>query len=154
MGRPRYNPRAKRDFDKVSTSTLYTRGENFLSHPQARVWSNIFLYDWESDLLRLHKSALTIEGEVKRSRNDYFADFEKEEKHRRLSMRDGIIPNEFYYIVPRGMIDKEEIPEYAGLVEVMQTKSLRDQKYRVMKRAPRLTNDLLPDHFYRELIWK
>jgi len=155
MGRPRYNTKTKREFDKVTNSTLYSRGEQFLSQgSKSRIWKNIYLYDWESDLFKLNHAGLGTEGEVKRTREDFWADFDKDEKHRKLSMRDGILPNEFYYIVPRGMVDLDEVPEYAGLVEVIQSKQLRGLKYTVKKRAPRLTNDPIPESWYRTLIWK
>ncbi len=45
---------------------------------------NTFVFDWESDFFAKSKSGYTMEVEVKISRSDYFADFQKKEKHRLL----------------------------------------------------------------------
>jgi len=48
----------------------------------------------------------------------------------RIVMRDNIIPNRFYYITPKGLLKKSEIPDYAGLLEYT------DDQIRTVKHAP------------------
>lgn len=100
------------------------------------------------------KSELAYEFEIKISRSDFFNDFKhKTRKHSFLGAVNkeylNGIPNYFYYVVPKGLITKEEVPEYAGLCyvdgEILYT----------IKKAPKLTpkktsaEDLnLTDKFY------
>jgi len=85
---------------------------------------NIYIYNWESDLLALNKDSKYItEYEIKISRSDFKADFKKQDKHTLIS--DGYnykcnfsqIPNYFYYVTTPGLLNKNELPEYAGLIE-------------------------------------
>lgn len=115
---------------------------------------NLFIYSWESDVWILTKSELAYEFEIKISRSDFFNDFKhKTRKHSFLGEVNkeylNGIPNYFYYVVPKGLITKEEVPEYAGLCyvdgEILYT----------IKKAPKLTSkkasaeDLnLADKFY------
>ena len=114
----------------------------------------MFIYSWESDVWILTKSELAYEFEIKISRSDFFNDFKhKTRKHSFLGAVNkeylNGIPNYFYYVVPKGLITKEEVPEYAGLCyvdgEILYT----------IKKAPKLTpkktsaEDLnLTDKFY------
>lgn len=36
--------------------------------------------------------------------------------HTSVDIKDNIIPNRFYYCVPEGLISKDEVPDYAGLI--------------------------------------
>lgn len=83
---------------------------------------NIFLYDWESDLISITQSDSVFEFEIKCSKWDYLNDFKKVEKHesfKRLNGKFGI-PNYFYYACPPELTDNilESLPEYAGLVQI------------------------------------
>lgn len=46
---------------------------------------NTYVFDWESDFFAMSKSGYFLEAEIKISRGDYFADFQKIDKHRVLS---------------------------------------------------------------------
>lgn len=101
----------------------------------------IFKHDWESDLFVLKKNGYSYEIEIKISKSDYKNDFtSKTHKHdilttgkyieskyvvrdkKVVSERCGdvkphkFMPNKFYYCVPTGMIQKEDVPYYAGLI--------------------------------------
>ncbi len=102
--------------------------------------SYTFGHGWESDFLTIQKNGLCIEFEVKVTRSDFKADAKKTEKHkilqtgyvdrRRVDGLDGrkikyktiveeaMRPNRFYYVVPEGLIKKNEIPDYAGLIYI------------------------------------
>jgi hypothetical protein len=98
---------------------------------------NVFIYSWESDFFCMSSSGYTIEVEVKISKSDFKADFKKRLKHKYLaSATKGLVavnmgsmqnlsmvefkipntPNKFYYCCPEGLISKDDIPEYAGLL--------------------------------------
>ena len=86
----------------------------------------VFKHDWESDFFVLKHNGYSYEFEIKISRSDFFADFKKESKHSIL--KDGFYtvnqgkkehkfrPNKFIYVVPKGLVSLEEVPEYCGLI--------------------------------------
>lgn len=47
-----------------------------------------------------------------------------------------ILPNRFYYFVPNGLISKEEVPEYAGLMYFFPDENDLVQRAFIVKRAP------------------
>ena len=103
---------------------------------QVLISKNIYLYDnWECDLLTVSYNDRTTEYEIKRSRADFFADFKKEEKHYKTSNGKGA--NYFYFACPVGLIEPDEVPEYAGLVYVTSKTTY------IKKKAPQLHNDLM-----------
>lgn len=55
-------------------------------------------------------------------------------------------PNYFYYVVPEGLIQPEEVPEYAGLIWIL--KEYRDVRsaYTIPKQAPALHKQKYKDH--------
>ena len=95
---------------------------NFRSTPRY-VLQNLYVFGWESDILFLSKTGFWTEIEIKVSRADFKADLKnKVEKHRLLSDKNNILkPNQFFYAVPDGLIEPDEIPEYAGLLTVSES---------------------------------
>jgi len=81
---------------------------------------NYYLGAWEADLLRIRRSGMVYEYEIKTTRADYFNDFKKEygesvNKHKQIE--EGTAEcNRFYFVVPENMITKDEVPPYAGLI--------------------------------------
>jgi hypothetical protein len=45
-------------------------------------------------------------------------------------------PNYFYYAVPEGLIQPEEVPEYAGLIYILKEYRYERQSYVIVKKAP------------------
>lgn len=81
---------------------------------------NLFVFGWESDLLFLSKSGTWTEIEIKISRSDFQADLKKTEKHFTLADKEKWMkPNRFFYAVPEGLVTPDEVPDYAGLIWVM-----------------------------------
>ena len=76
---------------------------------------NVYLWRWESDLIYLSRNYYATEYEIKTTRSDFKADFKKVMKHQQLS---GHVtgPTYFYYACPKGLIDADEVPDYAGLI--------------------------------------
>lgn len=93
-----------------------------------------------------------VEFEIKGSRSDYFTDFKKKmfvgrlvDKHSQIkSGKSGI--SRFYFVVPEGMIDYNEVPEYSGLIYYQLHKGI--PVFRVVKPAPLITKDFLSPHVW------
>ena len=105
---------------------------------------NIYLYDsFEADVVSVDRHDRVHEVEIKMSRSDFLADFKKEGKHHKTS--NGYMANFFYFACPAGLVDKEDIPEYAGLIWV-------DDRLRawIRKPAPELhTNGISTEHLMK-----
>ena len=127
---------------------------------------NLYIFDWESDIFKQLKSGYTEEIEIKISIADFKADKNKVEKHKRIQtglVRSVLLqkevqtierPNRFYYAVPEFMVDKIEVPEYAGLICVFE--DLRRHPS-VIKKAPLLHKDKLKvgyEHLARKLAYR
>ena len=116
---------------------------------------------WEADLIEITRTYQVIEYEIKVSKSDFRADFKKEEKHNLLSVGYDItlMPNYFYYICPEGIIPEKDVPEYAGLIYVIQNKfNSLQRKLKYVKKAPILHNEKVTYEQWRkmalQLSWK
>ena len=63
------------------------------------------------------KQNCRISYEIKISRSDFLRDIKQPHKHRCALINS----NEFYFVAPKGMLKSEEMPLYAGLIEVVET---------------------------------
>lgn len=116
---------------------------------------NMFVYDWESDYLTITRSGYAYECEIKISRSDFFNDAKKLNKHLILEgKKEKPEPNYFYYAVPKDLIKVEEVPEYAGLIYI-----INDYNSTIVKEAPKLNKEKqdveklnLIDKFYYRLL--
>lgn len=121
---------------------------------------NSYVFNWESDFFSTTSDNRYIyEVEVKLSRSDFFADFKKGEKHTSLTTAMGLklfneihtqTPNRFYYCCPEGMIKKEELPPYAGLIYLNENGTSARQ----VKTAPMIHKNNNVDKYLRSLIDK
>lgn len=125
---------------KEITKTLYSlftkMGYPYMScNTTALHWGQ-----FECDFVAISKTQRIVECEVKISRGDFFADFKKALKHKRMksnkqgeTIASDLCVNYFYYAVPENLIKESEIPDYAGLIYI-------DEKIGayVVKSAPRL----------------
>lgn len=96
---------------------------------------NSYVFDSESDFFCVSKSGYVTEVEIKISRSDFKNDFKKVfcngmNKHEYLKSKGTYKPNKFYFAVPEGMIKKEEVPEYAGLIYINSEKTKYGVFYR------------------------
>jgi len=101
-------------------------------------------HPWIADLITVTKTGMVVENEIKLSRSDYKAEFSKKKKHELLEAgvpfpmsrravryeprvmvvlvyqdlkpASPVIPNYFRFVCPEGMITREELPPYAGLI--------------------------------------
>ena len=160
----------KQEFKFTEAYIQKTLDRFFAISTQKYVLENLYVFDWESDKFIETRSGLIYEFEIKISRSDFKNDFKKADKHVILEGKEEFVPsydkildrwkplhadyyrrerykkpNYFYYAVPEGMIEAEEVPEYAGLIYVLpegewKTKDGKwcNDGYYVVKNAPKL----------------
>lgn len=157
----------KEDYNEQMIVGLLSRF--MLSNPKYII-ENLYVFDWESDLLLVTNSGYYYEFEVKITLSDFKRDFDKTAKHQ--IMRSGkkesrsyrkvngkVVesvreyprkrPNYFFYAVPYYLEEKvsELVPEYAGLVVIDEGGHPITRK-----KAPKLHSDKndinLQDKFY------
>lgn len=127
--------------------------------------SSVYVYKypkfkWESDFFYATKHMMSVEIEIKITRKDFRRDKQKVKKHdimRQImdtdtSDQDIFVPNLFFYCAPEGVIPKDEVPDYAGLLEIT-----KDQEVTLVKAAETITpnpatkmKERLLDIFYKK----
>lgn len=123
------------------------------------MFSNIFcLYgelNKELDFLLIDDAGLATEFEIKCSREDFTSEFkDKTAKHEMLAAKDTKCPNRYTIICPERVAKLEEIPDYAGFIELQEQKD-GTYKYKVWRKAPLLhkekmqPRDLFDKLYYR-----
>lgn len=120
---------------------------------------NITPQGWfECDVLELTKAYFFREYEIKVTRSDFFADRKKlrsvsfgetATKYSLLAKASERGPSAFYYCVPAGLVEVDEVPVWAGLIEFTKYANARGFiSEATVKQAPRLHShrrqDLLP----------
>jgi hypothetical protein len=126
------------------------------SHSFGRAFiPNIFWNgQWEADLIEVTHTYNIIEYEIKRTKADFKADFNKKEKHNLFTtLYDiSILPNYFNYVCEEGIINEKDIPEYAGLFYIVRSKFNSTQKrLKKIKGAPILHSEKVNYNKWREL---
>jgi hypothetical protein len=129
---------------------------------QARLWDhyfnehkymfhNIYFFNdlWECDAVHFLENGVCHEYEIKTKHFDYVDDFEKVKKHSMLPLGESCA-NKFFYVTPFDLVKKEELPPYAGLIEVS------ENRVRIKKSAPVLNKIIWNpyhrfDRFYKKL---
>jgi hypothetical protein len=107
---------------------------------------------FENDVFEVTRAGYWHEYEVKVSRSDFFADFakckwlwdecgslfgkEKATKHTLLSSHAEFGPSRFTFVVAEGIVELDEVPEWAGLMIVKPARY--GVNIRQVKKAPRL----------------
>lgn len=120
---------------------------------------NVFVFDWESDFLILTRNEYFVEFEIKCTRVDYFNDFRKSGRHKCLSAEiECLAPNKFYFVCPDGLIQKSEVPIYAGLMYYFPAEKSYPKRFKEIKPAPflhrikmNLFKELCIKYFYKYL---
>lgn len=91
-------------------------------HNHRYMINNAVIFGWESDFFTVTESDYIYEIEVKVSRGDFKDDFNKVQKHVVLEGKGDDFndkrPNKFFYAAPKGLLQVDEIPKYAGFLEV------------------------------------
>lgn len=110
----------------------------------------------ECDFLVFTDSDYSEEFEIKCTKADFKEEFEtKKSKHELLKARDSSCPNKYWFAAPKGILNKEDIPEYAGFVELVKEMGSEEYKVRVVKRAPLLHEYLIePKELFTKIYYK
>jgi len=140
------------DIEKAFVKNIRVARNNF-------VFPNIYLGDFECDVLEITKSMYAYEYEVKISVSDFKADKKKKGKF------DNPRTNYFYYIVPKGLIDIDMLPDYAGLIycepitcgyysKERGNYEIKKLYFSIVKSAPKIKKEKMCDNTFRYLLQK
>ena len=104
---------------------------------------NCGVYGWEADLIRVSSRLFVSEYEIKVIRSDFRNDRKKEWRY--IQLEDGERkPNQFWFVAPQGVVPIDELPEFAGLLEVYSGGATAVAKVAPkLHRRPIATKDLL-----------
>ncbi len=118
---------------------------------------------WECDVFEITKAGYFLEYEVKRTVEDFRADARKARhgyvmgkgwiktgtKHERLEAGDWTGPARFFFVTPASLLPLEDIPSWAGLVEI--GVGHRFLRARVVKKAPQLHREKFPERKFEKI---
>lgn len=130
------------------------------------------LFSGEQDWVEITRANYAWEYEIKLTRADFKKDFDKTsllrvedgrytsvKKHDVLSGRikilRGVIPRRFYFVAPRGIIDVDKVPDYAGLIvaQPCSGEGYRTCRLQTIKEAPTLQHGTkLDDKHFQSLL--
>lgn len=131
---------------KHTEDTILKAVHNYFSSTYKYCIKNsfIFRYDWESDFFCINREGYSFEIEAKISKADFKNDIKKE-KHKLFNenLTKRLLPNKFYYAVPRDLIKEEDVPKYAGLIYIDGSHAT------IVKRAPFIHK---VKHDYRKIL--
>ncbi len=140
--------------EQVSELLLQQYLRGWKSNPTYIV-ENLYVFDWESDMLIKTRSGYWYEVECKISFADFKNDFtHKRQKHELLKTGDEKHrrPNYFYYCVPWYLSEKvlSLLPDYAGLIVLTENGRLNEVKRSPCLHKQKYTNEELKlcDKFY------
>ena len=118
---------------------------------------NFYPKNWfECDMCRVTRAMFFYEYEIKITRSDFKADFRKGEvrcirtgdtspdyykKHYKLEHGDPYGPSNFFFVVPEGLVELDEVPDHAGLIYVSES------SFSIIKKAPRLHKEKVSREF-------
>lgn len=151
MGTKRKQPLLTKEQVTEQLLQQYLRG--WKSNPKYIV-ENLYVFDWESDMLIKTRSGYWYEVECKISLADFKNDFtHKWQKHELLKTGgEHRRPNYFYYCVPWYLSGKvlPLLPDYAGLIVLTEDGKLKEVKRVYCLHQHKYTNEELKlcDKFY------
>ena len=90
----------------------------------------------EADLISVTKAGYISEYEIKISRADFRADFKKR-KHHLFEKGQFCFQRYFWFATPSGLVKTDEIPKYAGHIEVVKTNRLNPEFKCIEKKKPK-----------------
>lgn len=88
-----------------------------------------------------HKHDKIVAHEIKISRSDFLKDLKQFKKKHGIALK---ISDEFYYVCPWGLIQKNEIPDVAGLMYVDKGFKIKINKPAVLREL-----DAIPFHYFQ-----
>lgn len=85
---------------------------------------NFFGYGSESDVIAINGRRFLVEFEIKLTKADFFKDkdkithYQKQHINKHDFYKQGLASSMFYFVAPKGVLTIDDIPEWAGLIEV------------------------------------
>lgn len=139
-----------------------------LSRNYQVVIDNFYYNGFESDILVFNWDRMySFEYEIKVTKADFNKDKAKCKrdwysysrniiKTKEEMLLKGELHNKFYYVAPKGLISKEELPDYAGLLEIDMdyTKARGYSRIDLVKHAKFLTKEKKELDFVIQLLYK
>lgn len=130
---------------------------------------------WECDLFAVSRSGYFVEYEIKITSSDFYQDAKKERqqircpiggklvnapttenKHSMLARRSTQGPSRFYFVLPEGVVDTSEVPEWAGIMRASmfggRTCVARERKAPTLHKVmvdPRIIHHVQKTFYYR-----
>lgn len=143
------NPLCERDIQHLLANDFCIKRQHEMCVPNIKCTHGW----WEADLLSLTKSNLTHEFEIKCSRSDWRKEYNqihneqlhpgrKRYRHNTITEQHAcdddllLSPNYFWIVAPAGVVLDDELPSYAGWIEVYEFRS--KIRLKVLKNAPRI----------------
>mgnify|MGYP000902692926 CR=1 FL=1 len=149
------------DSTDIERAIISLRG----SHPNT-VMPRFTPFDWwECDVCEVTAAGFFREYEIKMSRSDFLVDAQKhrflpwdapnpgakEMKHDLLAAGDARGPSRFSFVTPAGLLKPEDIPQWAGLIEVSIPEYSMWPTAAVVIKAPKLHGQKAPDSLRRSM---
>lgn len=120
---------------------------------KGKLITNYYLDRWEADLLLISPRGYVNEYEIKISRGDFFQDAKKNTncglwQNENIRYKHDLIKagkreiNRFYYVTPKNLIQVEELPKWAGLIEVGSREVVTKKIAKLVRKEPIINMDL------------
>ena len=117
------------------------------------LFPNVYIHNWESDVIYLSRSHYAQEYEIKITHQDFLADKKKSDKHSRLQYHKTKLKH-FWYVCLPNVIALSELPEYAGLFHVIWSHYWKMWTLEQVKRAPIIGKEPLSERVFMSLLIK
>lgn len=117
------------------------------------LFPNVYIHNWESDVVYLSTSYYAQEYEIKLTHQDFLADKKKFDKHLRLQNHNTQFKH-FWYVCPPNTIEVSELPEYAGLLHVFWSPYWSGWTLEQIRRAPIIGKEPLAEKIVMGLLKK
>ncbi len=108
------------------------------------ITENIYLWNWESDMISVTDAGYLREYEIKLNLSDYRQDFKKR-KHDIFKGGQTNKPSQFWFVIHGFKLGYGDVPEYAGLMEMVKNKNSGRYYKNIIKPAPRISNVQISD---------
>lgn len=131
----------------------YKKKHNFI-YP-----NNVSMFRWEADMISVTGAGFVNEYEIKISKGDFRADFKKPKHQIFLGENKKVkhYPTYFWYVTYGFDVNMDDMPSYAGWIDLYQTTYGRLVLI-VKKKAPKMNNSKLSDtmreKIYKNMFWK
>lgn len=139
---------------KVTTAKLQKLTVNFAMNLNGKIavqnvqmFKDMTYQGWECDVFAIDKNLFSWEYEIKSSRMDFIADQDKEQKL--WNTENGNGASYFHYVTDKGVCDLDDIPEFAGWIEIN-----KFGKLHVIKQGMMLHNNRVDPLIWEELAMK